>query len=293
MAETLLPIFKLLVLIAVPFASFAIGLRASDPLWLVKRPLLLARSLLAILIVIPVVEVLLAKALLPTLAVRGGIVASILSIGIGPPGLLPRTNATDDVTCYTIGLNVVLMVLVVVYLPAAVALHGLAFGHQLSLPWSDVASVVLSKALLPFLAGLLVRSWVPGIAAPVARYAQPVVAVVLGLVVLVALFALRDALAEVGIRAWVVSAFFTVFAIAVGHFASGRRDDVRRVLATFSAMRFPALALLITSIVPEGRTWIPAALVYTLCSVILVGVYVAWLKKQSAPRAGALERKAV
>src|SRR5262245_20203708 len=119
------PFLGILVAIAVPLASFVTGVRSSDPLWLWKRPRLLARSLLAILVMVPIAEVVLAEALLrESPIIRSGIVISILSIGVGPPQMMRRSSGKREYMRYEIGLNVSLMLAAVFYLPLAVAIHG-------------------------------------------------------------------------------------------------------------------------------------------------------------------------
>src|SRR5262245_38718809 len=93
MSERLLPLLKLLLAVGVPLASLATGLRASVPFWLWRRPRLLGRALLAILIVVPVLAAILLEVLAPAnVYVRAGVMISILSVGLGPADLLRRTH---------------------------------------------------------------------------------------------------------------------------------------------------------------------------------------------------------
>src|SRR5262245_43160921 len=103
--------------IAVPLAALVTGLRSTDPLWLWKHPRLLWRSLLAILVVVPIVAVIIVEVIAPTdVLVRAGIVVAILSVGVGPPALMKQTQEDPkDVVRYEIGLNFALMALAVLY----------------------------------------------------------------------------------------------------------------------------------------------------------------------------------
>jgi BASS family bile acid:Na+ symporter len=285
-----LEMLRVLVGVAVPLASFATGLRSTDPLWLWKRPRLLVRSLLAILVVVPLVEVLLAGVLAAgNVYLRAGIVVSILAIGIGPPNLLKRTRGSQEVACYGIGLNITLMLAAIVYLPLATALHGAVFHHQVIPPWTQVARVVLVQALLPFFAGVALARWVPRLAAPLERHAPQVVGAAMLTVVVVALLAVWRPLVGLGVRAWLVCALVAAVAIGIGHLAGGPGRDTRGVLAGFSAMRFPGLALLIAASVPGGRgaALVPVILAYVLTSGILVGLYQAAMGRRAVPHAPA------
>jgi hypothetical protein len=68
--------------------------------------------------------------------------------------------------------------------------------------------------------------------------------------------------------------------IVLGHLAGGADPDSRRMLVAFSAVRFPALALLLASVARRGRELIPVILVYVLTSVILVGIYSAAMSRR-------------
>jgi predicted Na+-dependent transporter len=274
MGHVLNQLLGVLVGIAVPLASFATGLRSKEPLWLCHRPRLLVRSLAVILLIVPVVEVLLAQVLSPgNSIVRAGIVVSILAVGIGPPALLRHAGDPKNVACYEIGLNVALMTLAVVYLPVAVAVHGAIFQHELALPWPRVARVVLVQAILPFFAGVLIARRVPKAAAPLGRYAPRFVGIAIATVAIVAILAMWRQLLALGPSGWLACATVVIMALLIGHFAGGPDRETRAVLAEFSAIRFPALALLLATIVPAGTALIPVVLAYAICSALLVAVY--------------------
>ncbi len=284
MAGTLIALLGLLVAILVPLASFVTGLRSTDPLWLWKRPRLLARSLVAILIVVPVIEVVLARTLAPDdIIVRTGVVISILAVGVGPPALLKQTEAPEELVRYEIGLNVVLMTVAAVYMPVAVAIHGAVFHHDLSLPWLPVARVVVLKAILPFFLGVAAARWFPKLAASFERVAPRLLNGATAVVALVALMAVGRHLIALGARTWLTCALIALVAVSIGHASGGPTRERRAVLARFSALRFPALALLLTSIVPRSHEVIPVVIVYAISSTLLVGAYYAALAKREHP----------
>ena len=61
--------------------------------------------------------------------------------------------------------------------------------------------------------------------------------------------------------------------IVVGHVAGGAHPGVRRMLVTFSAVRFPALALLLASVARRGREFLPVILAYLISTAVLVALY--------------------
>lgn len=281
MAGHLVSLMLTLVGIAVPFASFATGLRATDPLWLWKRPQLLVRSLLTILFAVPVVAIALAELLSPgSVLVRGGIAVSILAVGFGPPALLKRTEGPNELVSYEVGLNVVLMIVAVVYLPLAVAVHGAIFQHEAALPWASVARVVLLQALLPLAAGLAVARWLPKLATTLERHAPKLIVLTMLAVGIVAVATAFRPLVALGVGGWLTCAVVAIAATLIGHFAGGTRET-RTVLAEFSALRFPALALLLASVSAQGKMLIPVVLAYVITSMLFVGVYRASAMKRA------------
>jgi len=62
-------------------------------------------------------------------------------------------------------------------------------------------------------------------------------------------------------------------ALAVGHIGGRKDPNTRGMLVAFSAMRFPALALLLAHAAPRGRQFTPVILAYVLCTFALVTVY--------------------
>lgn len=272
----MLRLLEVVVGIAVPLASFVTGLRSTDPLWLWKRPPLLLRSLLAILVVVPVVAAILVEVLDPEdIVVRSGIMVSILAVGVGPPDLLKRTKHAKDVVCYELGLNFSLMILAVLYMPLAVAIHGLVFHHAQFLHWPAVARVVLLQSIIPFFAGVAVARWLPKIAAPLDRQAPRIVNIAMAAVGVAVLLAAGRILIHLSVASWLSCAAIAAAAILIGHAIGGPTPEKRIVLADFSAIRYPALALLLTSTVPDGRgrILVPVVLAYIIASALMVAAY--------------------
>jgi BASS family bile acid:Na+ symporter len=301
MAPTVVEVLKLLVRVAVPLAAFATGLRAAhaDPRWLARHPQLFARALLTILLIVPVGVVAFLQSISATPVLKAGLTMAVIAVGIGPPAFFGRTKGyvkaaavedreatRDDSISFEVGLNVVLLALAIVYLPAFVAVHGAIFHHHLFLSPAAVAKVVLGRALIPLALGVVVGRLAPRVVRPAGKYAGLFVQAVLVLVVVVALIATWRALIGLGGRAWLTCAAVVLGEILLGHALGGPALETRRVLASFSAMRFPALALLLTQLVPRGRELVPVIMAYVLASVVLVGIHGALTSPRHRGEAG-------
>src|SRR6187397_2011534 len=134
MSGLLVSLLHLLVGLDVPLAFLVAGL-GSSPRWLWKRPRLMGRSLVAVLLIVPIVGTILVELIPANGVVRAGIALSLVSAGMGSTQLLKRADDPREVGSYQIGLNITLLMLAVVFVPAAVAVHGAFFHHQLSPDW--------------------------------------------------------------------------------------------------------------------------------------------------------------
>jgi BASS family bile acid:Na+ symporter len=268
-------VFRIVAGIVIPLASLATGLRAVsvDPFWLLERRSLLLRSLLAILVLVPLGTIAFLLAIPASPLVKTGLTVSILAIGIGPPAAFKRTRAVEANVAYEIELNVVLLILAIAFIPAAVALLGAYLHLPLRLNAARVAGLVLTRALIPLAVGVLVARLLPRVATPLARIAGPVVQIALLLLVAVAAVATWRGLLALGAQAWAICAAVALGTMVVGHLCGGPDPLQRRVLATFSSMRFPGLALLIASIAPLGKQVVPVVLAYAISSFVLVALY--------------------
>jgi BASS family bile acid:Na+ symporter len=273
MTDTTFTLFRLLALIAVPLAAFATGVRASDPLWLERHPRLLVRSLLVMLVAVPIAAVLVIELLRPPIAVRAGLLIAIVAVGLGPPEALKRGQVGGERAAYELGLDVLLLLVAVVYVPAAVVLHGALFDQAVAIDLRVLAKIMLLQMLLPLLAGVAFTRVLPQqvevVSRRAARFVDLAMLAVIGLALLVGWRSLLD----LGPVAWLTCIAVAASAIAIGHVLGGRDRAIRGVLVTFGTVRFPALAFLVVATVRGGQQLIAVVLAYALTSAVLVGVY--------------------
>jgi BASS family bile acid:Na+ symporter len=293
MRDTLLHVLKVALGIAIPLASFTTGVRAAsiDPLWLFRRGSLLARSLLAIFVFVPLATVFFLTVVKAPQAVTAGLIVSILAVGIGPPAAMKRTSATDANVAYEVELNIVVQVLAIIFVPLAIAALGSLYHFAPRLESKRVAFIVLERVVVPVVIGVLAARFVPRLAKPLARIAAPLIQLLLLAVIVLALVFMWKSLLGIGGQAWLLAAAVALLALAIGHLTGGADPGERSVLASFSVMRFPALALLIASILPRGRQLLPIVLAYTLCALVFTGIYGAVTKRRRAAR-GTVHRDA-
>jgi bile acid:Na+ symporter, BASS family len=267
---------------------FGFGLKATfdDALFLVRNPGLLARSLLAMFVVLPVIAVLLVRAFDFPNTVEIALVA--LAISPLPPLLPNRLVKAGGRACYAIALVATAGLVSLIFIPFAIELLGRHFGHAYTISPSRIAGIVAITILVPLAVGLAVRALLPAIAdriqASVALTGK--VLLLLGALALLA-GSLSDIWALVGSGAVIAIAAFVVAGLVVGHLLGGPEPDERTILALSTACRHPAIALTIASAnFPENRFG-ATILLYLLLNVAIGIPYMAWRSKLGTPSAHA------
>jgi len=266
---------------SIVLAVFAIGLasRVDDTLFLLSRPKLLVRSVLAINVVMPLV----AAAMAWSFDLPEAVEMALVALAVSPvPPLLPKKQVkARGEPSYAIGLLVAAALVAVVFVPVAVALVGLVFRMPVHMdPW-PVAVLVFATVLAPLLAGVAVRRLAPGLAARFARPAGLVANIVLTLAFLAVLVTAGPAIAALlGTGAFWAMAAFVAIGLAVGHGLGGPDPHDRTVLALAAATRHPGVAMAITSAnFPGYKEVLPAFLLYIVCGAVLAIPYMMWRKR--------------
>ena len=281
---------KQLIILALQLAIlgtvFGFGLNATrdDLLYLVRRPGLLLRSLLSILVVVPFLTVVLVKLfdLRPTVE----IVLVALAVSPVPPLLPQRETKAGGRRSYGLGLMVVVGIVAIAAVPLVVGLLARVFERPLAMGPGAIARIVLLAVVLPLIAGMAVRALLPRIAE---RLNKPVRLVANGLL-LVAALALAagswEAIwAAIGDGTVFAIVAFLVAALLVGHLLGGPEPEHSAVLALSSACRHPAIALAIASANYPHEHFGGTILLYLLLNLIIALPYMIWQRRKAAKTA--------
>ena len=266
---------------SIVLSLFAIGLvsRVDDTLFLLRRPKLLLRSVVAINVVMPIV----AAAMAWIFDLPEAVEMSLVALAVSPvPPVLPKKQVkAHGEPSYAIGLLVGAALVAILFVPVAVELVGLVFQLPVQMsPW-PVAKLVFATALAPLLAGVIVRRLMPALAAQFARPVGHIANIVLVLCFLAVLVTALPAIADLfGSGAFWAVAGFIAIGLAVGHGLGGPDPQNRTVLALATATRHPGVAMAITSAnFPGYREVLPAFLLYLLVGAVLAIPYVMWRKR--------------
>jgi BASS family bile acid:Na+ symporter len=266
--------------------SVGLGSTQADALYLVSRPRLLVRSLLAMNIVMPLVAAALAAAFDFDRAVNVTLVA--LAVSPVPPILPKRESKIGGRASYAVGLLAVAALLAVVFVPLAVKLIAWAFKTAGHVPEGTIMRLVAITVLVPIAAGIIVRRLAPALAARAARPISLVAMALLGVVGVVLLItAWRSAVAMFGNGHVLALAAFVAIGLAAGHLLGGPDPEDRVVLALSTSSRHPGVALsLAAANFPQMKEVMGTILLYLLVSFILSVLYLKWHRRQLAVVSG-------
>ena len=269
-----------------------LGLQANpgDVTALLRQPGRLLRSLMSMLVVMPIVAAALAAAFDLDRAVKIALVA--LALSPVPPFLPPKNIKAGGESSYAIGLLVATSLVSIVYVPLALALLKLVFDIPLRLSISRVIVPVGWTVFVPLLVGLLVKRFAPDVAArvvgPAGRLAS--LLLVVGLIPLM-VTSLPKAMPLIGNGTLLAMLVFCLIGLGVGHLLGGHVPGDRATLALSTAARHPGVAMAIAKVnFPDQTLVFPAVLLYILLNAIVSLPYTRWAARQTARLSASADR---
>jgi BASS family bile acid:Na+ symporter len=262
------------------------GMRAStgNAIEVLRKPALLARSLLAMVIVMPLVAILFAK----VFHLKTPIEITLLALSLSPmPPILPKWLRKPGLTEeYAIGLMVVAAFAALILIPLSMAMLGRIFSAQVSMPARAIVPILLATVLIPLALGLVFHRISPRISERASRYAGLLGTLLLWAGFIPLLFAMHKPLFTLlGNGTLLAFVAFSALGVLVGQWIGGPLPEHRSVLSTFTAMRHPAVAIaILQQNFPDETLVVPAVLLYLLVSIIIATLFVGRAKPSGAGR---------
>lgn len=261
---------------------FTFGLQATvhDVLYVVRRPALLARSLVAMLVIMPIVTVALAKAFDLYRPVEIALVA--LALSPIPPLLPGKERKAGGNIHFALGLMTVAGVVSMVTVPLTLNLVGWYSGRPLATPTGTIVKIMMMSIVVPLSVGLAVRAAWPAVAdrlvTPVAITARVLLlAGAIGLLI----GATLPMFALVGHGTLVAMVTVALVGLTAGHWLGGPEEGDRLVLALSTATRHPAIALALAKANFHDEPQLgPTILLYMLVSAVVGIAYQKWFKRR-------------
>jgi BASS family bile acid:Na+ symporter len=283
---TMQQVVILVLQVSILLTVFGFGLETTlhDLQYLVRRPALLARSLLAMFVIMPIVAVILVRAF----ELRPSFEIALLALAISPvPPLLPgKEGKAAGHAAYGLALMAVVSILAIVVVPLWVQLLGRYFDRQLQMPPVAIAKVVVVMTILPLVTGVIVRTLLPAVATRLEKPARLVSTVLLlagALALVIAAMPVIWSVTDPGIL--VAVTVFVLIGLSVGHWLGGPEPGDATVLALSTASRHPAIALAVAKLnFPDEPHLGATILLYLILLTVLTVPYVRWQRRLSVAR---------
>ena len=259
--------------------SIGMGATLADATYLLRRPALLARSVLAMYVLVPLVTFVLVELLPLGTGVKAALL--VLAISAGAP-LLPRKLQNYGDGAYGFSLVVVSSFLAIVLTPLWVALLARHFGVAAELSWRQAASAISIAFLAPLVAGMVLGALFPALTARWATRLSTLAALTLAVASVVLLAGNWQMLA--GIRPLGIVALLATMtiALAIGHLCGGPEDGDRTTLAIACSTRHLGIAVIIATAFQGPRTIVILAS-YVIASTVVSIPYLRWRRQCRKP----------
>jgi|KBSMisStandDraft_5_1062788.scaffolds.fasta_scaffold99847_2 BASS family bile acid:Na+ symporter len=277
-------LLKLGFMVSIVLAVLGLGLTTSwnDVTYLLRKPGLLARSLLSMYVIMPFICACAALIfrLPPTVKV------ALMALAISPmPPFLPKKEimAAGGRAAYAVGLLSLCAVLSIVYVPLVTSLFRGWFESAGGIPAASVAKIVFVTILIPLLVGMTLRATAPALAE---KAAKPAGVAAMGFLLVCSVFLLLKEWpvirSFIGDGTLLILALIALVATAVGHFLGGPHPWERTVLGLSTSARHPGVAITIATFgVPEGRLALGAVLLYVFVVTTVTVPYVIWCMRRA------------
>ncbi len=264
---------------------FVVGLRIpfGEFRWVWDHPGLIARGLFAVLVAVPVVAIVVTRALDLPRAADIGIV--LMAIAPGAPVALRRSLGAGGHRSFAPALQILVAMLAVVSMPLSIALLNHVYAGHASIDPLDLARQVFTAQLLPLGLGMLIRSLAPAFAGRIEPTLSRVASAMLIALVVLAVVDIAQVVARAGPRVAIAIVIVTALAVGVGHLLGGPDPATRTAVAITSAARNPGLALLVAALNRAPPEITATILAYLLVSAATLIPYVAWRRRAAPPPA--------
>jgi BASS family bile acid:Na+ symporter len=239
------------------------------------QPAVMARSLVAALILVPAAALALILLLDPAPAVAVGIAILVAC----PPAPLmlktaPKLGGGDS--AFMASLHLSLAALAVITVPAVLHTVAIPLGFRAEVDAATLLSILGMTILVPIGLGLFVRALFPAWAGRVAPLLGMLGTIGLAVVVLALLTALFPALLRMDGWSYVVIAAVSVAALAIGHWLGPKNGAEKTILAVECAVRHPGLAVAIGTTNFTAAQALPVLLPCILTFMVTAMIYLYW-----------------
>jgi BASS family bile acid:Na+ symporter len=281
MKEIILNILKIIAPLSVALIVFAQGLKISTGevmTYFRERPWLIVRSLIAVLILVPVFAIAIILLLKPPIEVAVGL-AILVSCPPAPLMIKATPNLGKGNAAFMASLHLSLAVLALVTVPTILYLISIPLGFHADVDLVKMMMILAKTILIPVILGIVIRSYFKGVADKASPLLDKVGTIGLLILVLVVLIKFFPALLNMDLWSYLVIIVVSATALAIGHVLGPQDPHERTSLAIESGVRHPALAITIAVSNFTAARALPVLVPCILVFIILAMCYMVLRKK--------------
>lgn len=286
--EALAKLIPLLITVSLAGLVLAVGLHSQkgDLLYVFRRPPLLLRAILAVLVIPPVLAGLLVAWLPIDPAVKAGIM--VMAVSPVPPLVPGKELGVGGRREYAYGLYAAMALLTIISTPLVLTVASHLFGRTAHVSVVQLGQTVLLGVLVPLAIGVAVQRAAPAFAdrawSVVYKLAMALVLVAFLPIMVKAWGAIFDL---VGNGTLLVMAVVSLATLAVGHLLGGPDLPDRAALAMAASVRHPGIAMSLAAAAAADTRVTAAVLLFMLVGMVVAIPYTVWVKRRgrSAPTA--------
>ncbi len=277
------PLILNLVTITIFTLMLTIGVNLSFEklLSLCRRPFLLLRALLAVVVLVPLVVIVLLRLFdLPSGVATG---LALLAAAPGAPLTTKRSQMAGGKFPHSASLQLILALLAVIITPITLAIFYALFDletQRVLVSVSQVFQQVVRVQFFPIILGLLIQKFSPKITSVIGK---PLI--VIGNILFLLLLILLSVpgfrlIRQIGILPLVVIVIMVVISLAIGHLLGGSEVDKRSALAIACIARNIGLAMYIAVFSNAQEQVLPTLVSYIILGSLIAIPYSTWSKRQ-------------
>lgn len=253
--------------------SLGITLRSEEVLSLWHRPGLLNRSILAIVVVVPMLVALVVFSFQLPQEVAIGLILTAIAPGTPLTFCLPRQGRAES---YAVALQATVSLLAVITVPVTIAILQEFFPPEAQISPFTVVQQLAVAQFLPLMIGMTARHCWSDFADNLETLISQAANALLCILILWILAGQLDAVLRIGLFPLIVIGLLALLSLSIGHFLGGRETSTRVTLATTTATHSAALALFIAILNLPHLSVSPVITVYVLVSGAMTIAYLTW-----------------
>jgi len=242
--------------------------------WVWQRPGLVLKGLFSVLVAVPVIALVVARALdLPRPAEVG---IMLMAISPGAPVALRRSLRAGGHRSFAPALQIAVAILAVVSMPLSIAALAEYYGARAVVDPLELARQVFMAQLLPLALGMAMTRFRAANAAWIEPKLRRLGGALLVLLLVLVLIDIWQVVIGAGWRLTLAVVVVTASALAVGHLLGGPEPATRTATAICSAARNPGLALVVVTLNSAPSAITRTVLAYLVIGALTLIPYVAW-----------------